>query len=96
MKLKEFIKIIEAIAPPEGAMAHDNIGLLVGPDHDEIKSVLVGLDCTPVTAKEAEQVLFLVEVQQAGIFGARGFSEEQLRKVTTVNPQLANIALGES
>lgn len=53
MKLKEFIKIIEAIAPPEGAMAHDNIGLLVGPDHDEIKSVLVALDCTPVTAKEA-------------------------------------------
>ena len=53
MKLKEFIHAIETIAPPEGAMANDNIGLLVGPDHDEIKSVLVALDCTPATAKEA-------------------------------------------
>ncbi|HNE27220.1 MAG TPA: protein-export chaperone SecB, partial [Pseudomonadales bacterium] len=35
--------------------------------------------------KEEDQVLFLVEVHQAGIFGVRGFTEEQLRKVTSVN-----------
>ncbi|HRG49845.1 MAG: protein-export chaperone SecB [Cellvibrionales bacterium] len=51
----------------------------VAEDHYEVVLTVT------VTAKEAEQVLFLVEVQQAGIFGARGFSEEQLRKVTTVN-----------
>lgn len=56
MKLKEFIRIMEEIAPPELALPEDNIGLLVGPDHDEIKSVLVALDCTPVTAKEAADI----------------------------------------
>lgn len=51
----------------------------VAEDHYEVVLTVT------ITAKEQDQVLFLVEVQQAGIFGARGFTEEQLRKVTTAN-----------
>ena len=51
----------------------------VAEDHYEVVLAVT------VTAKEDDQILFLVEVQQAGIFGVRGFSEEQLRAVTSVN-----------
>lgn len=51
----------------------------VAEDHYEVVLIVT------VTAKEEDQVLFLVEVHQAGIFGVRGFTEEQLRKVTSVN-----------
>lgn len=51
----------------------------VAEDHYEVVLIVT------VTAKEEGQVLFLVEVHQAGIFGVRGFSEEQLRKVTSIN-----------
>lgn len=53
MKLNDFIAVMEAIAPQGLALGFDNVGLLVGPDHDEIRRVLVALDCTPVTAQEA-------------------------------------------
>lgn len=53
MKLKEFLDVFETIAPKGLAMEWDNVGLLVGPDHEEVNRVLVALDCTPVTAKEA-------------------------------------------
>ncbi|MEZ5539155.1 MAG: protein-export chaperone SecB [Pseudomonadales bacterium] len=49
----------------------------VAEDHYEVVLTLT------ITAKEGEQVLFLVEVHQAGIFGIRGANEEQLRKITS-------------
>lgn len=53
MKLADFIAAMERMAPPDLAMPDDNIGLLVGTDRPKIKKVLVALDCTPTTAKEA-------------------------------------------
>lgn len=53
MKLQEFTAALERIAPRELAMESDNPGLLIEPDHDEIKSVLVALDCTKEVAQEA-------------------------------------------
>lgn len=53
MKLNDFLAAMEQIAPKELALDFDNPGLLVEPDHDEIKRVLVALDCTPAVAKEA-------------------------------------------
>lgn len=53
MKLADFILQMEAIAPKELAMDFDNVGLLIGPDHDEIHKVLVALDCTLAVADEA-------------------------------------------
>lgn len=53
MKLNDFLAALEAIAPQALALEWDNVGLIVGPDHDEVRSVLVALDCTPVTAREA-------------------------------------------
>lgn len=56
MKLTDFLAALETVAPAALAMAGDNIGLLVGPDHDEVAAVLVALDCTSVTAAEAKDL----------------------------------------
>jgi dinuclear metal center YbgI/SA1388 family protein len=53
MKLSEFTAVMERIAPQDLAMEFDNPGLLVEPDHDEIKRVLVALDCSKAVAEEA-------------------------------------------
>ena len=53
MKLNAFCEMMESIAPKELALSFDNVGLLIGPDHDEIKKVLVALDLTVPVAQEA-------------------------------------------
>ena len=53
MELATFCDCMEQIAPRELALDFDNVGLLVEPDHAEIKKVLLALDCTAVTAQEA-------------------------------------------
>jgi dinuclear metal center YbgI/SA1388 family protein len=53
MRLNEFVATMERIAPRELALDFDNPGLLVEPDHDEIRQILVALDCTKAVAEEA-------------------------------------------
>lgn len=53
MELATFCACMERIAPRELALDFDNVGLLVEPDHAEIKKVLLALDCTTVTVQEA-------------------------------------------
>lgn len=53
MLLKDWIKEMERIAPPELAMSFDNPGLLVSPESENIQKVLVALDCTSAVAEEA-------------------------------------------
>ncbi len=53
MRLEDFLSICETLAPKALALDFDNPGLLVGPDHDEIRRVLVALDCTQAVANEA-------------------------------------------
>lgn len=53
MNLNAFCDLMESIAPKALAMDFDNVGLLIGPDHDEIRKVLVALDLTVPVAKEA-------------------------------------------
>lgn len=53
MELNAFCQVMESIAPRALALDFDNVGLLVEPDHREIKKVLLALDCTTVTAQEA-------------------------------------------
>ena len=53
MELRAFCACMERIAPWTLALDFDNVGLLVEPDHTEIKRVLLALDCTTVTAQEA-------------------------------------------
>lgn len=53
MKLSEFTAAMERIAPRELAMEFDNPGLNIEPDHEEIRQVLVALDCTKEVAEEA-------------------------------------------
>lgn len=55
MKLSDFTAAMERIAPREFALEFDNPGLLIEPDHDEIKNVLVALDCTADVAREAAE-----------------------------------------
>ena len=53
MELARFCACMERIAPRALALDFDNVGLLVEPDHTEIKRVLLALDCTTTTAREA-------------------------------------------
>lgn len=53
MKLNNFIAAMETIAPKELACPWDNPGLLIGTEKSEISKVLVALDCSVQTAKEA-------------------------------------------
>ena len=53
MKLSDFCRRMEGIAPASLALEYDNVGLLIGPDHDEIRKVLVALDLTVPVADEA-------------------------------------------
>ena len=45
MKLNDFINVMDGIAPRELAMDWDNPGLLIGTEKQDIKKVLVALDC---------------------------------------------------
>ncbi len=56
MKLTDFTAAMERIAPRELALEFDNPGLLIEPDHEEIKLVLVALDCTKAVAEEAAEL----------------------------------------
>lgn len=53
MQLKDFIDVMERIAPPDLKTEWDNIGLLIGTHKREIKKVLVALDCTMEAVNEA-------------------------------------------
>lgn len=55
MKLADFRDMMERIAPRALALEFDNVGLLIEPDHDEIKKVLVALDLSDRVADEAVQ-----------------------------------------
>ena len=53
MHIETFCALMDAIAPPALAWEGDKIGLLVGTEKEEIKKVLVALDCTPNVIAEA-------------------------------------------
>lgn len=56
MLLSDFVAAMERIAPPELAMDFDNVGLLVSPATDQIRRVLVALDCSVAVAQEAARL----------------------------------------
>lgn len=53
MKLNDFLSLMDQIAPLSLAWERDNPGLLLGTDKSEIRKVMLALDCTLGTAKEA-------------------------------------------
>ncbi|HWR68852.1 MAG TPA: Nif3-like dinuclear metal center hexameric protein [Desulfomonilia bacterium] len=46
MKLKDVMKVLDAMAPFDGAEEWDNVGIMVGDPASEVRSVLVALDPT--------------------------------------------------
>lgn len=55
MKIVEIINYIEEIFPLSFQESYDNCGLIVGDKNQEITRVLITLDCSPATIKEAIQ-----------------------------------------
>ncbi|GKX65593.1 Nif3-like dinuclear metal center hexameric protein [Inconstantimicrobium mannanitabidum] len=53
MKLKDFIEIMESIAPKELKESYDNVGLMIGDSQKEITKILLALDCTLDVIEEA-------------------------------------------
>ena len=53
MKLQTFCETMERIAPKVLAFDYDHVGLLIGPDHEDVTRVLLALDLTEDVAKEA-------------------------------------------
>ena len=56
MKAKEIISVIEEFAPRNIQEEWDNSGLMIGDTERDVKSLLLGLDCTPDLILEAEEV----------------------------------------
>lgn len=56
MKLSDWVLQLEQLAPPALAMDFDNVGLLVTPESEELRTVLVALDCTVEVAEEAARI----------------------------------------
>lgn len=54
MLIKDFLDVMESIAPRELALDYDNPGLIVGTERTEITKVLIALDCTEEVADEAK------------------------------------------
>ena len=53
MQLHSFLAQMETIAPRDLALDFDNPGLLIGPEHKELRKILIALDCSQATAQEA-------------------------------------------
>jgi dinuclear metal center YbgI/SA1388 family protein len=53
VKLKEIIKVIELVAPPQLQENYDNSGLIVGSEESLICKALISLDCTEEIIQEA-------------------------------------------
>ncbi len=56
MKAIDIISIIEEFAPRNVQEEWDNSGLMAGDTHREVKSILLGLDCTPELIQEASEI----------------------------------------
>lgn len=83
MHIKDFVAAMERIAPPELALPWDNVGLLIGPDHERILRVLVALDCSLAVAREAvERGADLVLTHHPLFF-------EPVRRILPDDPQTA-------
>src|SRR5688572_31052884 len=52
-KIKEVIAVLEKLAPLAWQESYDNAGLQTGYPNDEVKGVLITLDCTPEVVDEA-------------------------------------------
>ena len=53
MKISEITNYLESLAPLSSQESYDNAGLIVGNHNDEVKSVLISLDCTEEIVQEA-------------------------------------------
>src|SRR6187455_678384 len=51
--IKDVINYLESIAPPSLQESYDNAGLIVGSFSEEVKGILVSLDCTEDVIQEA-------------------------------------------
>ena len=62
MKVKDFAKIMQKIAPENLKESYDNVGLMVGDEEKEVHTVLLSLDCTldviEEAAKENAELIF--------------------------------------
>ena len=55
MKIEKIIDFMEEVAPKEGALEYDNVGLLVGRKEKDVTRVLTALDCTMDVVREAKE-----------------------------------------
>lgn len=55
IKIKDFINVIENIAPNNLKESYDNVGLMIGDRNEDIKGILVALDITLEVIEEAKE-----------------------------------------
>lgn len=53
MKIRELTQYLETLAPLSSQESYDNSGLIVGDPNEEVRSVLISLDCVEETVEEA-------------------------------------------
>lgn len=55
MRLQEFHSFMEGVAPSLLKESYDNVGVMVGNSEQEVKKILVALDCTLAVIEEAKK-----------------------------------------
>ena len=53
IKVNDILELLKAFAPTEDAESWDNVGLIVGDGEAKVKKILVTLDITPASVREA-------------------------------------------
>ena len=53
MKVKDVIKYLDSMAPPQFQEDYDNSGLIVGQSSNDVNGILVCLDCIEEVVQEA-------------------------------------------
>lgn len=55
LKVRDIENIMEEYAPSKFKVSYDNVGLMVGDSEEEVKGILIALDCTLKVIEEAKE-----------------------------------------
>lgn len=95
MKIKEVTSYLESLAPLSSSESYDNCGLIVGDDQEDIRQVLISLDCVESTVDEAiEKGCNLIIAHHPIVFkGLKKFNGRNYIERTVIKAIKNNIAI---
>jgi dinuclear metal center YbgI/SA1388 family protein len=94
-QIKDVVRLLEQLAPPDYQESYDNVGLQTGDPEAEVRGVLVTLDCTPeIVAEAMERGCNMIVAHHPVIFKAlRQITGHNLLEKTLLASIRNNIAI---